>query len=254
MSGIIVHVAIAAVMQVGQPAPQEMPGIPVIPEAYQQQPFGGQAETRHPFDTQQNWVHGYFQEIPAYRGHVYFRPYNYKHVLSQSQTAGGWGMNPNLAYSQQFWHRYQDQATMLKMSQNDMRPAQPLPPGQYAPAQYTQGQYAPMPSGPIQYAPPPHTPGQYTPGQYVPVQYSPQQHGPIQPNAVQYAPHPQGAMHPSQAPYQAPPGTPMGFEPGPVTYYELQEQFSSPVIPANNMVPASGIPQGPMLPLPPSGR
>lgn len=101
---------------VGTPAPSETPGYPAISDAYQQYAFGGQAEQRWPFDTQQNWVHGYFQEIPAYGGHHVYRPYNYKDILSQSQTAAGWGLSPTMPYSQQFWHRYQDRAAMMKLS------------------------------------------------------------------------------------------------------------------------------------------
>ncbi|MBI1344927.1 hypothetical protein GC163_01415 [bacterium] len=117
MSTAITTVALGLAMQVGQPAPQETPNYPALPNAYNQYGFEGQFEQRHPFDTQQNWVHGYFQEIPAYGGHTFYRPYNYKDVMSQSQTAAGWGASPTLPYSQQFWHRYHDQATMLKLSQ-----------------------------------------------------------------------------------------------------------------------------------------
>jgi hypothetical protein len=109
-------VALAVAMQVGQPSPSETPNYPPVQNAFSQNGFEGQYEQRYPFDTQQNWVHGYHQEIPAYGGHVFFRPYNYKDVLSQSQTAAGWGMSPTMPYSQQFWHRYHDQATMLKLS------------------------------------------------------------------------------------------------------------------------------------------
>jgi hypothetical protein len=70
------------------------------------------SEQLYPYDAPEPWLHGYFQEIPAYGGYKYFRPYNYRHVLSQSQTAGGWGMNPTMAYSQQFWHRYQARSRM----------------------------------------------------------------------------------------------------------------------------------------------
>ena len=64
------------------------------------------------YDSQHPWMHGYFQEIPAYGGFGAFRPYNYKHILSQSQAAGGWGMSPTMPYSQQFWHRYRKRAGM----------------------------------------------------------------------------------------------------------------------------------------------
>lgn len=64
-----------------------------------------------PFDSQYPWQHGYFQEISPYSGYHYFKPYNYRHVLSQTQTAAGWGIVPQLSYSQHFWNRYQEQAT-----------------------------------------------------------------------------------------------------------------------------------------------
>ena len=120
--------ALGLALQVGAPGPSEMPGSPALPDAYNQYGFEGRFEQRYPFDSQQNWVHGYFQEIPAYGGHAFYRPYNYKDVLSQSQTSAGWGQPPALPYSQQFWHRYHDQATMLKLSRTT--PAQPPAPAQ----------------------------------------------------------------------------------------------------------------------------
>lgn len=121
MAGEVLTVALSLALQVGTPSPSETPNAPPLRDAYNQYGFEGQYEQRHAFDTQQNWVHGYFQEIPAYGGHVFYRPYNYKDVLSQSQTAAGWGMSPTMPYSQQFWHRYHDQATMLKMSRSNSR-------------------------------------------------------------------------------------------------------------------------------------
>ncbi len=146
-------VALGLAMQVGQPAPSETPNYPALQNAYTHYGHEGQYEQRYPFDTQQNWVHGYFQEIPAYGGHAFFRPYNYKDVLSQSQTSAGWGSSPVLPYSQQFWHRYHDQATMLRLSQTPARaPVNPyatlplppqtqpvLPAGNWSPAPVTQG-------------------------------------------------------------------------------------------------------------------
>jgi hypothetical protein len=99
--------------------------------------FGGEL---YPFDTHYPWVHGYFQEIPAYGGYVSFRPYNYKHVLSQSQAAGGWGLSPVMPYSQQFWHRYHQRAT-LRM---DHTQSQPVPQSTYYPVAPTGYQYPPM--------------------------------------------------------------------------------------------------------------
>lgn len=131
---IAAEVALCVSMQVGLPAPAETPGFPAMGNAFGQSGVEGQFEQRYPFDSQQNWIHGYHQEIPAYGGHAYFRPYNYKDVLSQSQTSAGWGQPPTMPYSQQFWHKYQDEATMLKMSHS--QPALPLVPyGQmYQPA------------------------------------------------------------------------------------------------------------------------
>lgn len=111
--------ALGTAMQVGTPGPSETPNYPPLQNAFSQHGFEGQYEQRFPFDSQQNWVHGYFQEIPAYGGHSFFRPYNYKDILSQSQVSAGWGQSPVLPYSQQFWHKYHDQATMLKLSRNE---------------------------------------------------------------------------------------------------------------------------------------
>lgn len=119
MAGELVTVALSLMLQVGTPGPSETPNAPALQNAFNQYGHEGQFEQRYPFDTQQNWVHGYFQEIPAYGGHNFFRPYNYKDVMSQSQTSAGWGMSPTMPYSQQFWHRYHDQATMLKLSRSN---------------------------------------------------------------------------------------------------------------------------------------
>lgn len=71
-------------------------------------------EPLYPYDSQYPWMHGYFQEIPPYAGFRAFRPYNFRHVLSQSQVSGGWGMSPKMPYSQQFWHKYQERAAMRR--------------------------------------------------------------------------------------------------------------------------------------------
>lgn len=86
-------------------------GLPIgVPET-----TGGiHGEQQLPFNSPQPWMHGYFQEIPSYGGFGAFRPYNYKHILSQSQAAGGWGMSPRMPYSQQFWHRYRHHAAMRR--------------------------------------------------------------------------------------------------------------------------------------------
>lgn len=134
----LLNLALGLAIQVGSPGPSEAPNAPVPARAYGQYGFEGSMEQRHAFDSQLNWVHGYFQEIPAYNGHPVYRPYNYKDVLSQSQTAAGWGERPSMPYSQQFWHKYQDQATMLKLSR-----AQQMAPSNYMAVQQT------MPQTPI---------------------------------------------------------------------------------------------------------
>ena len=88
----------------------------------------GSSEQLYPFDDQDRWKHGYLKEMPYYHGYHSFRPYNYHHVYSQSQTAAGWGMNPTTPYSQQFWHKYEQAASpgSPMYSQND-RQAQEYP-------------------------------------------------------------------------------------------------------------------------------
>jgi len=64
---------------------------------------GGQL---YPYDRQDPWLHGHFQRVPAYGGFASFRPYNYRHVYSQTQLANAWGMSHGMPYSQQFWNKY----------------------------------------------------------------------------------------------------------------------------------------------------
>jgi hypothetical protein len=59
------------------------------------------SESRYPYDAQDPWLHGYFQETPAYAGFHAFRPYNYKHVFAQSQLAAEWGGSSTAPYSHQ---------------------------------------------------------------------------------------------------------------------------------------------------------
>lgn len=167
MQGCLWTLAVSLSLQAGYPAPYEPPGAPVPAAAYSEF-VGGSLEQRYPYDTQQAWVHGYFQEIPAYGGYYHFRPYNYKHVLSQSQTAAGWGMPPTMPYSQQFWHRYDDRAKMVKLSEIELSPYAP-----YVPTIPSQQPYAPAYGTPMYGAPSPS----YNP----PPAYQPQQHWPTQP-------------------------------------------------------------------------
>jgi hypothetical protein len=70
------------------------------------------SEPLYPYDDLEPWKHGYVQVMPFYGGFHFYRPYNYKQVFAQSQTAAGWGMPNTMPYSQQFWHRYEQQADL----------------------------------------------------------------------------------------------------------------------------------------------
>lgn len=63
----------------------------------------GAGEPFYSYDAYEPWVHGHFQRIPAYGGYHYFKPYNYRHVMPQSQVGAGWGMPPAMPYSQGFY-------------------------------------------------------------------------------------------------------------------------------------------------------
>lgn len=55
----------------------------------------GSSEPLFSYDDLERWKHGYLQIMPYYGGYHSFRPYNYKQVISQSQTAAGWGLSPD---------------------------------------------------------------------------------------------------------------------------------------------------------------
>ena len=117
----------------------------------------GAQEQLYPYDSPEPWLHGYWQDMPYYGGFRSFRPYNYKQVLSQSQTAAGWGMNPKMPYSQQFWHRYHAQSQgspyqTYGYAQGQGTVIHPKQPGQNAHSQYYQ---APIQQSPMQYSPQP---------------------------------------------------------------------------------------------------
>jgi hypothetical protein len=67
--------------------------------------YGLSGEMRYPFDQSDPWLHGYFQEMPAYGGYSSFRPYNYKHVFSHAQVGAMWGMPYSQPYSQDYFQR-----------------------------------------------------------------------------------------------------------------------------------------------------
>jgi hypothetical protein len=97
-----------------------MPGV-----MYSNAIAGGCGGQLYPFDRQDPWLHGQFQRVPAYGGFSSFRPYNYRHVLSQTQIASSvWGSAHGHAYSQQFWNRYRaDYLNGTVHSQAAVRPA-----------------------------------------------------------------------------------------------------------------------------------
>ena len=66
----------------------------------------------YPFDYEPNWTHGYIQEIPAYGGYHFFRPYNYKHVMPQSQVSAAWGNSANMPYSHQYFDKVSGHQTV----------------------------------------------------------------------------------------------------------------------------------------------
>ena len=67
---------------------------------------GGDGVQMYPYDQQDPWLHGHFQRYPAYGGFASFRPYNYRHVFSQTQISSGWGSAHGMPYSQQYWNKY----------------------------------------------------------------------------------------------------------------------------------------------------
>ncbi|MFO0917952.1 MAG: hypothetical protein U0872_06505 [Planctomycetaceae bacterium] len=106
--------ALVASAQVGIEVPPDL-----VQAAAPSLGHAGFAEPRYPINAQQNWVHGYFQELPAHGGHSSFRPSNYQAVLAHSRAAAERGDSPVTPYSQQFWAKYHDRATMLKLSRSE---------------------------------------------------------------------------------------------------------------------------------------
>ncbi len=187
MSGLL-NLALGVAMQVGTPGPSEMPAAPSPANAFSYTGSEGASEQRHPFDTQQNWVHGYFQEIPAYGGHHLFRPYNYKDVLSQSQTAAGWGERPTMPYSQQFWHKYHDQATMIKAAQTTPMHGTPVTVNRPMPGYpgWTVAPGSQIVIPPQQQMVPPTSGSLHLPPNFTPVGFPENQQGVGVQNAVEY--------------------------------------------------------------------
>ena len=107
MSSTLLTVALSTVLGAG---PYGY-GVPEYSGGYGDVGYAGTGgDQMYPYDSPEPWLRGYLQHMPSYGGFQSFRPYNYRHVIAQAQTAGGWGMPVNMPYSQQFWHRYQKQA------------------------------------------------------------------------------------------------------------------------------------------------
>lgn len=129
MNRALLSIAMTAVVVSSLPAQEYFPGdqgyVTTGPEAYTGGASVGANEPLYYYDDQEPWKHGYLQIMPYYGGNHTFRPYNYHHVFNQSQTAAGWGMNPVLPYSQQFWARYE---AMTDLSKGDHSLVAPLKP------------------------------------------------------------------------------------------------------------------------------
>ena len=183
----------------------------------------------YPYDATEPWLHGYWQDMPYYGGYKHFRPYNYKAVLSQSQTAAGWGMNPRMPYSQQFWHRYHQQAAIspyeafgYATGQGSVHYPNAIPGVTNGTPSYSQP-LAPVHSQP---AMPHHAPdhNHHVPPQMAPQQMEPQ-HAPHQSSPGHADPHSMPAHPPAAAPahshhammpnmYTAPISYPTYYNPG----------------------------------------
>lgn len=126
----------------------------------------GSSEPLFSYDDQERWKHGYLKEMPYYEGFHSFRPYNYHHVFSQSQTSAGWGMPPVMPYSQQFWHRYEHMTNLTgrEFSSTYTPSMQPTFARQMSP-------YMPYPAVEPQFTQQPVMPVQTLP--VMPVQYEP---------------------------------------------------------------------------------
>ena len=146
-------------------------------------------EQLYPYDSQDQWQHGYIQYMPFYGAYKHFRPYNYLNVGAQTQAAAGWGMSPRMPYSQQFWHRYHEHSKMGHPASGAYESYLDVPvpqrPGANSEQQETDEQAPPpRPNPPGVYQPGPqasprpfNTPGLNAPGMNSPAYPSSAQHG-----------------------------------------------------------------------------
>jgi hypothetical protein len=78
------------------------------------------------YDAYEPWVHGYWQELPAYGGFTYFRPYNYRHVYVQSEVAASWGTSAQMPYSQEYFRRAREQGILEQRTTSTGRTGLPF--------------------------------------------------------------------------------------------------------------------------------
>ena len=143
---------VAAVMTTSAQAQVGSPGI-----EYGNTIAAGDGVQLYPYDQQDPWLHGHFQRVPAYGGFSSFRPYNYRHVLAQTQLAQSWGHTHGMPYSQQFWNRYRGsylEGNLHADNQPIMRnPQMPGHPSPMYPPQVAPQQQSPMQGNPSQRSP-----------------------------------------------------------------------------------------------------
>lgn len=78
------------------------------------------------YDAYEPWVHGYWQELPAFGGYAYYRPYNYRHVYVQSEVAASWGTSTQMPYSQEYFRRAREQGILEQRTTSTGRTGLPL--------------------------------------------------------------------------------------------------------------------------------
>ena len=78
------------------------------------------------YDAYEPWVHGYWQELPAFGGYAYFRPYNYRHVYVQSEVATSWQTSAQMPYSQEYYRRAREQGLYEQRTTSTSRTGLPF--------------------------------------------------------------------------------------------------------------------------------
>ncbi|TWT63696.1 hypothetical protein [Rubinisphaera italica] len=179
------------------------------------------SEQLYPFDLQNPWAHGYIQYMPFYGAYKHFRPYNYKHVGAQTQTAAGWGMSPVMPYSQQFWHRYHARGTMSNGASNAQEALMQYPQPK-AFERRVEKNKAPQDPNPLNVYP------NYPPHQYQPEVAPVPQGGPSTQYQNRY--QPQYNQQPHSGPGMMAPYSGVSYQNGPVNEYPQQQQQQQPIL------------------------